>query len=233
MTSSDELVPFHAPGLDQSVLYPRERWTLDKIALALDPIPDKASTGHGYTLHYEQHFAPYRHKPLKILEIGVWEGASLALWSEYFPKAQIVGADIDIERCEILPDRCRLWQVDQSSHESLVNMAKHLGPWDVIIDDGSHDPQHQRVTFEVLWPYLRPGGLYCIEDLHVNYFNGYDGSMVRFIGSTLQDDLHARGKISVASLDNTPVIELEKLSGRELEVAEIHLYRYLCIVCKR
>lgn len=207
--------------------------SLDAIALSLNPIPDKASDGHNYTQYYARHFSHLRNAPIHFLEIGVWEGASLALWSEYFPKAHIVGADIDITRCKVLPQRCRLWEVNQSSHESLVNMARHVGPWDIIIDDGSHDPAHQVVTLNTLWPYLNAGGLYCVEDLHVNYFAGYAPGMVRFIGGMLQDDLHGCGKTSYAAIKNNPMVEQETLSGRELEIESIHLYRYLCIINKR
>lgn len=209
--------------------------TLDEIALSLDPIPDKASNGHGYTLVYDALLAPYRDKVIRLLEIGVWEGASLALWSAYFTRGAIIGADIDLSRCKTpLPDRCRLWEMNQSSEISLVNMARNVGPWDLIIDDGSHDPRHQVLTFTCLWPYLNPGGLYIVEDLYPSYtaYKGVQPSMLAFIGGTLQDDLHSRGKLGVARYENCPPVERERLSGRELEVKAIHLYRYLAIVEK-
>ena len=208
--------------------------TLDDIALSLPHIPDKSSMGHNYTAVYDRHFSPYRDKPIRLLEIGVAEGPSLALWSRYFTQASIVGADIDLARCKLpLPERCRLWEMNQASHESLVNMALHLAPWDIIIDDGSHDAQHQITSFKALWPFLNAGGLYCIEDLHVNYFPGYTDGCVRFIGGMLQDELHGRGKTSFARIENNTPAEQEKLSGRELEIESIHLYRYLCIINKR
>lgn len=209
--------------------------SLDAIALGLKEIPDKASTTHGYTEKYARHFEPLRAQPVKLLEIGVWNGYSLAMWSEYFPRASIVGADIDIQRCKVDPPRCRLWQMDQSSKESLVNMAKELGPWDIIIDDGSHNPCHQILSFETLWPYLNPGGLYSIEDLHVNYtaYAGMKPRTVDFIGIVLQGDLHGRGKTLLASIENSPLSDQAKLDGRETTVRAIHLYRYLAIIEKR
>jgi len=206
--------------------------TLDEIALSCDPIPDKASNGHGYTKYYARHFDALRDQPLKVLEIGVWEGASLQMWAKYFPKATIVGADINIERCKRTPEHCRLWQADQSSTPSLVNMAEHLGPWDIIIDDGSHNPEHQILSFEALWPYVRVGGIYAIEDLHPNYTSYKDSPRraVAFIGGVLQDDLHGRGKTAAARLDNVAPIEKKLLTGRELEIDEIHIYRYMAVI---
>ena len=207
---------------------------LDAIALSMNPGPDKRSDGHNYTKYYDRHFVPRRYEPLKVLEIGVWEGASLRMWQQYFPQAQIVGADNDITRCiQPLPERVRLWEMDQSSAESLVNMAKELGPWDIIIDDGSHMPLHQVITFEELWPHLNAGGLYCVEDLHVNYHADGSGLMLDYIGSVLQDDLHGLGKTGFADWHNSPKEEQAKLYGRELEIESINLYRYLAIIEKR
>lgn len=209
---------------------------LDQLALKQADIPDKASTGHWYTRYYDRHFRTRRRDGVKLLEIGVWEGASLSMWMSYFQAGRIVGADIDLSRCKVLeqPPRLRLWQCDQSNEDSLRNVARELGPFDIIIDDGSHYPPHQVLTFNTLWPYLRPGGLYCVEDLHVNYTVYKDArpSMVDFIGTVLQGDLHRRGKTTLASRGNNNPKEIEALQGRECEVGEIHLYPYLAIVEK-
>ena len=212
--------------------------TLDEIALSLNPRPDKDSTGHGYTAYYDKHFTPLRDKPIKLLEIGVWEGASLLMWKRYFPNGRIHGADIDLSRCPADledPPRVRLWECNQSSKESLVNMALELGPWDIIIDDGSHNPDHQITTFGALWPYLNAGGLYCVEDLHVNYtfYADAPSRMVDYIGKVLQDNLHGRGKTKFASIANSPIADQDKLDRREREIESIHLYRYLAIIQKR
>jgi hypothetical protein len=44
--------------------------------------------------------------------------------------------------------------------------------WDIIIDDGSHLPEHQLVSFTALFPFVRPGGVYVIEDIETSYFDG-------------------------------------------------------------
>ena len=54
--------------------------------IALHTGTDKNATGHNYASIYAELFAPYRHAPARVLEIGVWEGASLRMWSEYFTR---------------------------------------------------------------------------------------------------------------------------------------------------
>lgn len=100
------------------------------------------------------------------------------MWRSYFPNAEIVGVDIqekeDIDECRI-----RFLQCDQSNRDDLDRISL-LGPYDVIIDDGSHDQEHILLTFDVLYSSLSPGGLYVIEDLQTAYEPKYNGGPVGF-----------------------------------------------------
>jgi hypothetical protein len=55
---------------------------------------DKGSTTHGYLWHYDRILGHLRHEPISLLEIGIFRGASLRMWSRHFDVATIVGADI-------------------------------------------------------------------------------------------------------------------------------------------
>jgi len=112
---------------------------------------------------YEKRFAKYVGQPVRVLEIGVDHGGSLQLWKEYFgPKARIIGVDINPACLDYLEDRIDICIRDQCNPE----LAK-LGPFDIVIDDGSHVSAHQSITYRNLWPETR--GVYLIEDCH----NGY------------------------------------------------------------
>lgn len=203
--------------------------TLDEIALSLDPIPDKSSRSHGYTLVYEPYLAPLRDRPIRLLEIGVWEGASLQMWSRAFPQGLIVGVDLDLSRVKKpLPPNVATLQGSQDDRAFLAHVALH-GPFDVILDDGSHLPEHQRASFDALWPHVTPGGLYIVEDLQVGY-TLEEHSMLRFLGLTLQSAVHGHGRSLHAS--PTPR-EVSQLSAMEREIDSIHLHRYTAIVKKR
>jgi hypothetical protein len=126
--------------------------------------------GHSYTLVYEQWFESIRQEPLRVLEIGVCDprrpGASLQSWHEYFPNATLYGYDIeDAHRFD--NDRIVTFIGDQSNPADLARFIEFSGgEFDLIIDDGSHLSRHQQASLAFLFPYLKPGGQYIIEDLH-------------------------------------------------------------------
>ena len=147
--------------------------------------PTPECDAHNYTDIYEAYIGRHRYAPLNILEIGLgvlgdkWDarlvqgrntgGASLKMWYDYFPSATIFG--IDINPCPYLDnERIRTFVADQgnvSDLESFVAAAKGI-EFDLIIDDGSHRPDHQQIAFGFFFKKLRSGGLYFIEDLGRN-----------------------------------------------------------------
>ena len=130
---------------------------------------DKASFHHNYLSFYETFFAPLRDKELTMLEIGVWAGASLWTWEEYFPKARIIGVDIQQGSKFLERGRITIVQADQSNIEELTQVAFTHGPFDVIVEDGSHMWEHQITSLRTLFPFLNNEGFYIAEDLQTNY----------------------------------------------------------------
>jgi hypothetical protein len=103
-----------------------------------------------------------------ILEIGLFEGASLKLWLEYFPDAWIYGMDIGSEGTL---ERATITKGDQSKPADLLKvLAAVRHPLYFINDDGSHCPEHQLLTFCHLFPALELGGVYIIEDVETSYW---------------------------------------------------------------
>ncbi|MFF3838333.1 hypothetical protein [Streptomyces sp. NPDC001930] len=151
---------------------------------------DKWGGVHWYTRHYERHFRPLRDAPVRILEIGVGGysdngsgGASLHMWEQYFRRGLVLGLDL-FRKPEVLGPRIRTLQGDQNDPEQLVALAKEHGPFDIVIDDGSHINEHVRTSFNALFPYVRNGGLYVIEDVQTSYWPGYGGRPGAACGST-------------------------------------------------
>lgn len=137
---------------------------------------------HRYTPHYERHFGHLVHSEFSMLEIGiggyVFEregGASLKMWKAFFPKARIVGLDIE-DKSFVDEQRIVTYQGSQVDHEVLERINAQEGPFTVIIDDGSHNPAHIRESFSLLFPLLADGGVYVIEDTQTSYWPQWGGS---------------------------------------------------------
>lgn len=141
-----------------------EKWRTDKVKSIL----------HDYTSFYHELLSGRTIR--KMLEIGIGNpplmahcsnyetGASLFMWEEYLPEAEIYAMDI-LPEVMINQGRIKSAVVDQSNAADLVEFGKHVGSFDFIVDDGSHDPLHQIISANALVPFLAPGGVYVIEDV--------------------------------------------------------------------
>lgn len=153
---------------------------------------------------YERHFEAWRNRTLTFLEIGVGKGGSLPMWRRYFgPLATVVGIDID-PACKAMEEEGIHIRIgDQSDHAFLDSLVQEFGEFDIILDDGSHQMEHIRRSFEHLYPRISKNGIYMIEDLHTAYWEEYGGGTQRtdsFINlcKSLIDDLnaaHSRGAV--------------------------------------
>lgn len=164
-------------NLDSSVTKPQDYIRLSRL---LENEGSDKSTRHSYSEIYCDIFMQLNSEPT-IVEIGIGSsvpsnigfmgkgytaGASLRAWKSFFPDARIIGADID-ETTLSPQDGLELKYVDQTQEDSLTEFSNFLGvqTCDLIIDDGLHTPLAGLNTFKALWPSLKPGGFYVIEDM--------------------------------------------------------------------
>lgn len=127
---------------------------------------------HAYTRLYDQHIGDLRPTAKKVLEIGVYRGASLLLWRDAFPHAEIYGIDKNTRRWQAFlagQERIKVFVGHQEDTEFLKNQVVPAGPFDIIVDDGGHKPHEQQPSFDILWKCIAPRGWYIIEDLYGNY----------------------------------------------------------------
>jgi hypothetical protein len=175
-------------------------------ALAVVYWTDKAGA-HRYTPHYERHLRHLRRRPIRLLEIGIggdsptWGGASLRMWRDYFPRAEIHGIDIQEKRID--EPRITIHRGDQSDDEFMRNLGLRHGPFDVIIDDGSHQNAHVRASFAALFDdHLRSGGIYVIEDMATAYDPQYGGGAIGHPGTSVE---LVKGLIDGVHLEPRPI----------------------------
>jgi hypothetical protein len=192
--------------------------------------------GRWYTPHYQKHFEPYRELAVKVLEIGIGGydaidagGESLRMWKHYFRRGLIYGLDI-FTKTGIEENRLRVVQGDQGDAQFLDSMARELGPFDIVIDDGSHMSHHIITSFNALFPHARPGGIYVVEDLATAYWPSWGGdpdpsAQYRSIEliKNLVDGLHHQEQIRNGN---------GQPSMTESTITGMHLYHNLALIEK-
>ncbi|MGP9805151.1 hypothetical protein [Paracoccus sp. NSM] len=146
---------------------------------------------HDYTPVYHALLADRRDRPLKMLEIGVGGyddplagGESLAMWRDYLPEASIVGLDVAAKQLDLGP-RVTIVQGSQIDPDVIARLIAEHGPFDVILDDGSHHNAHVWQSFTMLFPALKPGGLYLVEDVQAAFMLALGGSITMTAPNTI------------------------------------------------
>jgi len=134
-----------------------------KILLEIGEIQDTDKVCHAYLPHYDKRFQERRLDPVSILEIGVMDGASLRTWKDYFLSGLVYGIDI-IDKNHLEEDRIQCFTGDQAKEKFLRKVLAEVGDLDFVVDDGGHYGTQHVASFMVLWPAIKPGGWYCIED---------------------------------------------------------------------
>jgi len=141
---------------------------------------------HSYSPEYDHLLRPFKETFKNVLEIGIGSrelmvpivgeryeaGASLKAWRDYFPNANIFGADI---RRDILfkEDRINCFYTDQSNKQCLLDTVQEIMKaysdnsmqFDLIIDDGSHIIEHMDTTINALFDFITTDGIYIVEDI--------------------------------------------------------------------
>jgi trans-aconitate methyltransferase len=131
----------------------------------INKLSDK-SYWHGFEDFYETYFKGRTFK--NIAEVGIYKGASIRWLLSRFPQSNIYAADI-INRTDEWPvdDRFKDYRLDQGNVEQLQNFLTQA-PYDLIIEDGSHHPDHQVLCLLEGIQVLEPNGIYILEDIHTS-----------------------------------------------------------------
>ncbi len=139
---------------------------------------------HFYTPVYHQLFSKFCDRPVRLLEIGVGGfgirtlgGESLAMWADYFPDGQITGID-NVEKRLNLNPRIKVFHGSQEDLVFLNRVCSERGPFDIVVDDGSHFPKHMLISFNAIFPFMADGGIYVIEDMQTAFWPDFGGSVL-------------------------------------------------------
>ena len=135
---------------------------------------------NGYVNEYVRLFDEIRDNKINFLEIGIFQGRSLAMWSDYFSNGKIYGIDIDTTEFKLVyPELLEMGAFENDNLQEVIQgdttdstildvLNSEVG-FSVIIDDGDHTHLGQLATFKNFFPLLEPGGFYIIEDIASPY----------------------------------------------------------------
>lgn len=168
---------YTAPGTVKTTLSP-SRGTLTLTEAFDRHATDKGSWFHNYGKYYERYMLPFKTRPIRYLEIGVFRGASLRAMRDYFVNATVVVGIDNNPDARLYQDPSKSMFVEigsQSDAAFLARVNEQYGPFDIILDDGSHQLADMRASFGILFPLLSNGGLYVVEDTicirdHLSFF---------------------------------------------------------------
>lgn len=116
---------------------------------------------------YQRHFHRFAGRDVHVLEVGIHSGGSLSMWREYFGKGcHVYGVDIEAACMAYSDERTKVFIGDQADRAFWAKVKNAVTTIDILIDDGGHHPEQQRITLEEMLPHIRPGGVYLCEDIH-------------------------------------------------------------------
>ena len=162
--------------------------------------------GHSYTQWYYDEFNSRRDKIRKVLEIGIGgspdnlkhnpnyiTGASLYMWRDFFPNAQVYGVDV-LPQLMFEDRRIETYLCDQRDHKGLLAILDKTGhDLDLVIDDATHRPVDQVLTALAILPVLSSGAVYVIEDIYdpsiTYYFSDYNCQLIHPWKRLKKDDM--------------------------------------------
>ena len=147
------------------------KYNTDKASLY--KLRDTVIKGHDYLKYYELFLSTLLDEEFALVELGCFTGASLKMWKEYFPKAHIIGVDLNEKLSSLEEDRISFVCSDAVAEDLPQKLLYCNNNIMCIIDDCSHAWGDQRRSFEMLFPILKSGGYYIIEDLECGAMGAY------------------------------------------------------------
>jgi hypothetical protein len=190
-------------------------------------------TVHGYHRFYDFVLKEYKNKNINMLEIGINNGRSLRMWSDYFGKnSKIYGMDLLYSTEKSFHKNIYELIGDQQKVSDLKNITKKTGKCDFIIDDGSHVPEHQLLSFNYLFKNsLKEGGVYIIEDIETSYW-----SDAELYGYNINSGIKSENNIvnifkQVVDIVNSNIINRDNInkirSSSKIDIENLYYISYI------
>jgi Methyltransferase domain len=174
---------------------------------------------------YQRHFHKFVGREVHVLEVGIYSGGSLSMWREYFGEScHVYGVDIEPACMAYSDEKTKVFIGDQADRAFWAKVRKAVPTIDILIDDGGHLPEQQRITLEEMLPHICSGGVYLCEDIlgANNEFAAY----VQGLANGLNFATPAEMPRDTAGLAFTA-------TGLQGTIDSIHLYPHVAVIEKR
>lgn len=198
---------------------------------------DKSSKYHNYLNKYEFYLNRWKDADFVLLELGVFKGASLKMWGDYFKKATIYGVDIQLECKKYEQENCKVIIGDLGNEEVLEKIGE-LKPT-IIVDDASHLWSHQIKAIYHLLPKLQSGGVFIMEDLETSFssysYMNYDDATVSGYDfcSALAEVVSSREFLRYDRLDARLIPVKKEIEYLAMQIELISFIHGSCIIVKK
>lgn len=198
---------------------------------------DKASSHHNYLNAYEEYLWKYKEREIVLVDaVGGYEykdrgGESLRMWAEYFPQAKIVGIDL-YEKELIMPPNVHLFKCSQNNATGMQKIFDITGAPTVFIDDFSHFNKETIETFQIVFPMLKQGGVYIVEDIEGSWYPEHG-----FGGTTDYNDMNFPSSVNyfrkLTNGMNAKYIANYPGDDISTTILTIHFYRNFIVIIKK
>lgn len=198
---------------------------------------DKSSAEHNYLNKYEFFLSKWKNKRFNMLELGVFRGASIKMWRDFFPNATIYAVDVDSEARQYTAENRKVIIADLSLYKNVSELSVLKS--EIIVDDASHMWRHQIMALLVLFDSLPHGGVYIVEDIETS-FKGYEHSFYNDASITCYDFLSAVAEVVASGeyLRDTNVSAAvyafaDEINELAINIEMISFIRSSCIIIKK
>ena len=202
---------------------------------------DKCLDGHKFIEIYQDLFEEDRDSMQRFFEIGILNGVSHLMWREYFPNAEIFGIDLRDYSEQSKGSGIHTFVADQSNRSDLEACIDTFGgDFDVILDDGGHAMDHQQVSLGYLFQYVKPGGVFIIEDIHTSLPNYYPDADFKVNEDETNTTLFMlewfmrTGKIKSEYMNIAEILYLEQnIESVQIHYRDTRHHSMMCIITKK
>lgn len=155
---------------------PAQRRSLEEIAKSIHVEADtksKSVSMYAGLAPFLEHLAS---EPISLLEMGIHRGESLKIFASYFRNGKIIGLDKEDTRVDLSGFPNIAIEIgNQHDAAWLTEISDRHAPngFDIVVDDASHRGAWSRLSMDALYPKLKPGGLYIVEDWGTGYMDSW------------------------------------------------------------